>query len=300
MKIALITTDAAYLATDNDEELGFVNEAINASGLSCEPVVWHEPREWSAYDAAVLKSPWDYHLRLGEFSQWFQVLEGVTRILNPAPVVWWNLDKRYLSQFVDYGVNCVKTTFCAGVGTCVDALARAEGQRVVVKPSISNGSRYTGMFLAEDPQAIALCREILAQDKVVMIQPAIPEVAERGERGLLYFNGEFSHAITKGPILKLGGGYLGGQYIENISSVQPSQEELELGASALAAIRLVALEQGWGEDAETLLYARIDVVTPEGQPPMLLEAELFEPSLFLRTSPGAVDRFTRALHAKLA
>jgi hypothetical protein len=38
-----------------------------------------------------------------------------------------------------------------------------------------------------------------------MVQPAITNVAKEGETGALFFNGEFSHAIRRGPYLNLGG-----------------------------------------------------------------------------------------------
>ncbi len=299
MTVALISTDAEYLASDDDTELDFLAEAINSRGLNCEVVVWHEPRDWSRFDALVLKSPWDYHLRLEEFQQWFHHVATQCRILNPPEVVWWNIDKQYLNQFTELGVACVPTVFCHDEAACLAALAEHGSAAVVVKPTISNGSRFTGLFHANDDQALQLCREILAQQKVVMVQPEIPEIAAGAERGLLFFNGALSHAITKGPILQLGGGYLGGRYIENITPAQPTRAERSLGEAAMAAITQIARQQGWGPDGETLLYARIDVVTPEGRDPILLEAELFEPSLFLRTSPGAVDRYIDALAAKL-
>lgn len=50
------------------------------------------------------------------------------------------------------------------------------------------------------------------------MQPAIDSVAMVGERALVYFDGVFSHALTKGPLLDLGGELLGGVYTEQIGS----------------------------------------------------------------------------------
>jgi hypothetical protein len=48
-----------------------------------------------------------------------------------------------------------------------------------------------------------------------------------------------------------------------------------------------------------LQYGRIDlVVLPDGAT-ALLEAELFEPALFVHVAPGAADRFAAAVAARL-
>ena len=64
--------------------------------------------------------------------------------------------------------------------------------------------------------------------KLVLVEPEVPEITAGGEHGLLFFDGEYSHAITKGPILADDGGYLGGEYSEDITPVTPSDAEIEL------------------------------------------------------------------------
>ena len=49
--------------------------------------------DWSSYDLVVLRSPWDYALRRDEFVAWAAT---VPTLVNPADVVRWNTDKRYL------------------------------------------------------------------------------------------------------------------------------------------------------------------------------------------------------------
>ena len=77
---------------------------------------------------------------------------------------------------------------------------------MVVKPTVSAGSKNTGLFRRGDPAARALADEILGLGKTVMVQPAIASVAAVGETAMLYFDGQFSHSVTKGPLLAEGGG----------------------------------------------------------------------------------------------
>jgi hypothetical protein len=48
------------------------------------------------------------------------------------------------------------------------------------------------------------------------------------------------------------------------------------------------------------LYGRIDVIEDATFGPLLLEAELFEPSFFVEISPGAAERFADAVVGRLA
>ena len=49
----------------------------------------------AGYDLAVLRSTWDYPARREEFVAW---AAAVPRLANPASVVSWNTDKRYLAE----------------------------------------------------------------------------------------------------------------------------------------------------------------------------------------------------------
>lgn len=298
-RVGLITTHAEALEGEEHVDTEPLAEALDGSGILAEAVIWHEPRDWSCYDAVVFRSPWDYPERMTEFMDWMAATETQVRMINSPQLIRWNLDKRYLGALAARGVECVPTAFCATLEEVSAALERHASGNVVVKPNISIGSRHTGLFRATQPEALELCREILQQGKVVMIQPEIEAVQQDAERGLLFFNGRHSHTIVKGAILKPGGGYHGGHYIENIRPAEPSPTEIALGERVMAAIHAIATAEGWGEDAAVPLYARIDMVTPPGAAPLLLEAELFEPAMFVKFSDGALERFVEAIRVKL-
>ena len=92
--IALVTTESAR---GYDKDLGILSRALDASGVKWNIVNWDNPQvQWSEYSIAVLRSPWDYHERIAEFSAWLKAVSTQTRLLNTLPIVEWNLDKRYL------------------------------------------------------------------------------------------------------------------------------------------------------------------------------------------------------------
>ncbi len=75
----------------------------------------------------------------------------------------------------------------------------------------------------------------------------------------------------------------------------PSEAEIELAWRCSRAVAEIAEERGWALGANTMpLYARYDVVTGT-KGPMVIEAELFEPSYFVETAPGSVERVVDAM-----
>ena len=93
-------------------------------------------------------------------------------------------------------------------------MARARGwDEIVVKPSISGGGYRTYRFRVEDAADHAAEIDATLADRGVLIQPFLPEIHD-GELSLLFFDGGFSHAIRKGPLLKRGEDSTTGLYAE--------------------------------------------------------------------------------------
>jgi glutathione synthase/RimK-type ligase-like ATP-grasp enzyme len=227
----------------------------------------------------VLREPWDYTLRPADFLAWCESVAD--RLLNPVEVVRWNTDKRYLADLDAAGLRVVPTTFLEPGAPIV----LPDGP-CVVKPAISAGSRDTARH--DHPQPAGEHAQALLDDgRVVMVQPYVSEIDEQGETALLYFDGAFSHAIRKAPILTGGAADVQGLFApESIEPREPRPEERALGDRVMAEV-----QRRFG----TLLYARIDLI---GTDPMVLELELTEPSLFFLHADGAAERYAAAIRAR--
>ena len=72
-------------------------DALRDRGIDAEPAVWDDPGvDWAARSSlVVVRSAWDYAPRRDEFVAWARSLP---RLLNPADVIAWNTDKRYLGE----------------------------------------------------------------------------------------------------------------------------------------------------------------------------------------------------------
>jgi hypothetical protein len=299
-RIAYVTTDDDYLAADPDTDLPLVVPALAALDIEAVPAVWHDPSvDWSGFDALIVRSPWDYTHRPAAFLAWLEARSAATPVLNCAHTIRWNLDKRYLLDLEAEGVSIVPTVVCESVDEVSEALDAVNADEVVVKPTVSAGSKDTGRFAVDDPDALDLGEHILAMGKHVMVQPCIAGVADAGERSIVYFDGQLSHTLAKGPLLALGGGLVGGEYRESISAAECTDAEHELADTVAAVVPEVLRRSGCGCTTSVPLYARYDIVMGDTGP-LLLEAELFEPSFFLHTSAGSEHRFAAAVARRLA
>lgn len=299
MRIAFVTTDLERVRhADADRPLH--ERAFARAGIPLEYRSWRDPEvEWEAYDLVVVRSPWDYTERREEFAVWLDRLdarEPAVHLANPAAVIRWNLDKRYLLDLAERGVPVIPTEL-AESAAAADGLLEAHGDaEVAVKPVVSAGSRNTGRFRAHDPAARELARVILGEGLAVMVQPFARTVGRDGEASLVFFAGALSHAFRKAPILAPGGGFLGGAYREEISPLSPDAETRRAAEACDAAVRRHCAERLGVEGP--LLYARYDFVRGDDGRAVLLEAELFEPAFFLHVDPDSPARFADAVRRR--
>jgi glutathione synthase/RimK-type ligase-like ATP-grasp enzyme len=284
MKLALATAVAAYAL---DEDLEPLLEACRELGIDATAVAWDDMTvSWARFDAVLLRSTWDYVERLPEFLAWCERTAAITTLWNSPDVVRWNTDKRYLGELAARGVPVIESHFLAPGD---DAAAMPDLDEFVVKPTVGAGSRDAQRYVrAERPAALAHARRLLAQGRHVLVQPYLPAVDTQGETALLFFDGQYSHAIRKGPLLRRGEGPTDALFAaEQIQARTPSAAEREVAAMALAALPFGPLP-----------YARVDLL-PSPTGPQLLELELTEPSVFLPYGEGAAARFAATLASRL-
>ena len=267
--IALVTTESAR---GHDKDLGILSRALDASGVKWNIVNWDDPQvQWSDYSIAVLRSPWDYHERIAEFSQWLKVVASKTRLMNSLPIVEWNLDKRYLRELMNAEIAVMNTVF---VESETDLLNEVFALDVIVKPAISAGSNNTARYKFDAPGAIKHARKLLNNGISVLVQPYQNAIDEYGETGLVYLGGQFSHGFRKASIFADKDQNHNGLYVvEEITLRIPSDAERAFGDKVVAFVK--------NKFGQAPLYARVDMVVNAQGVPELMELELTEPSLFL-------------------
>ena len=275
---------------DLDVEGPLLIEALSGLGLHAEPALWtDESVTWSSYDAVIVRSTWDYSPRRDEYLEWADRVAAVTRLANPADVLRWNTDKTYLRELSEAGLPVVETTWLYPGDTFA---APSQGE-YVVKPAVSAGSKDTNRYVAGEHDALATdhATGLLDAGRVVMVQPYLHQIDTVGETALLFFAGEFSHAVRKAPLLEPAMEFATGAFKpEEIAPREPSPVERDVAERVLDT---VAELRRWPR--RRLTYARVDLIPASDSTPTLLELELTEPSMFVDVDPPSAARFAAAI-----
>jgi glutathione synthase/RimK-type ligase-like ATP-grasp enzyme len=241
----------------------------------------HTP--WSEFDVVVVRSTWDYWDDIPAFLETLRRIDSMTRLANPLDVIHWNLEKTYLRDLEGNGIGVVPTLWPESVSPASfpGFFARLGSDELVIKPVVgANGDDAYRVSAADDVRRLEwICDRF--RHKRGMVQTFMPSVLSEGEYSLFYFNGAFSHAILKIP----KGSEFRSQE-EHGSEIRPAEPEEKLllrGRQVLETLSAIPL------------YARVDFVRDDQQDFVVMELELIEPSMYLRTDPEAPGRFARAI-----
>jgi hypothetical protein len=278
---------AAYLVMDDmgdfvtDFHLSF--EPMAALGWETTTVPWRSRPDWSVFDAVYIGVPWDYPQFADEF---LAVLEEIDRsgawLLNDLSTVRWNLDKSYMRDVAARGDDIVPSHWSEGFEAADVAgfFAAHDVDKVVIKPTVGGNALDT--FILTNPVPDDML-ELLADrftGRPFFVQPFIESIRDEGEYSLFFFNGEYSHAIVKTP--KAGDFRVQEEHGAKITPTTPPEGMLDVAQRVFSHIEPLPV------------YGRGDWVRgPDGRF-LLMELELIEPSLYLRTDSGAALRFARA------
>jgi hypothetical protein len=283
--LALATYPARPDATPDDAVLV---SALEARGLTVMVAPWDslDPAH-GGLEGVLLRSCWDYHIRLEAFLAWIAGLErhGV-RLWNSASLVRWNARKQYLRDLASRGIPTVPTAWLDSADTrsLGTVLLDRGWDQAVVKPVVSASAHQTWRtsLATADPDDTRF-RRLLSQGDV-MVQPYLPAI-ESGEWSLVFLGGRYSHGVLKRP--GPGEFRVQTQHGGRLAFEDPGKALVDTGAAVLHAA------------PERPLYARVDGCVVEGKF-TLMELELIEPELFLGRFPRAAGRLADLLAAEVA
>ncbi len=282
-----------------------LHAALARRGVEVVRPAWSDPGvEWGAFDACLIRTTWDYCDKHEAFVEWARRVAAATRLFNPAAVVRWNTDKRYLRDLETRDVPLIPTVWLErGQEVELESLLADRGwERGFIKPAIGSTARETLRFAADSEGIAAASRHLsrLLRREAAMVQPYLSSVESEGELSVIFIDGEMTHAVRKIPV---AGDYrVQDDFGANDAPAQLTPQEQAMAnriaavADALAAA-LVSREEAAGEKcvAGRLLYARVDLLRDEEGHLRLSELELVEPSLFFRHGPAAAERLAEAL-----
>jgi hypothetical protein len=275
-KIAFVTcSDKPDFAPDDQ---------LVARGALVHAIPWDNNfSDWQSFDKVVLRSCWNYHLHPEKFLAWLDELERQrVKLFNPVNIVRWNMHKSYLEKLSVQGVSIPQTMWLpkGSSHNLAVLLNERSWQKAVVKPAISATAYNTFLTTREEAQQHQRALDALLVVGDVLVQTFLPEVQQKGEWSLIFFDKKFSHAVLKRPReadFRVQDNFGG--------TTQVAEPPLKLVNQATKILTLIT---------EPLLYARVDGVE-EDQQFLVMELELIEPVLFLSQSNEAAIRFANSI-----
>lgn len=280
-RIAFVTSERQPDLHDDDR---LVAEALRRQGFRVTAAVWSDPGlDWRQFASVIIRATWDYHLDHHRYLAWLRRCQAEqVNVWNPPSAVSANIDKRYLAEFASAGIDIVPIEYVKrGETRSLRALLGSHNwARAVVKPAVSAsayGTWRTSLATADTDQT-RFAREV--RQRSLLVQPFADEIVTTGEWSIVFFDGEYSHAVLKKPSPgdfrvqeELGG------------HAEPQDPSLEIVEQARRVVSQVP---------QPLLYARIDGIERDGGF-VLMELEINEPFLYIGSSSGAAERFANAI-----
>jgi glutathione synthase/RimK-type ligase-like ATP-grasp enzyme len=268
-RIALVTSEA-YPGLEPDSQL--LLPALKQLGVDPVPSIWSdETIDWAAFDAVVVRSPWDYFDREAEFLAWLERANAAAKAFaNPADLIAWNAHKTYLRELEAKGVPVVDTQWIGPGET-----ATIEHERGIVKPAVAGG--------AKGLEQVSAGQQVTAEVDL-LVQPLLESIRTEGELSLFYADGVFTHMVRKVPTQ--GDIRVQPEYGSVVTLEEPTAAMHEASDKVLQAI------------GRTLTYARVDLVYAGDGSLRLIELEIIEPQLYLAWAPAAAtEAFAAAIAA---
>lgn len=294
-RIAIITCD--QLPEPDPDEAPLL-DALRAAGMEPHMLAWDAPPapqitpkhgNPSDYDLCVIRSSWNYYHDPDAFLAWIDTCAAQSTLLNTAPVVKWNIHKRYLRDLDRAALPIVPTEFVEkGRRASFTDIMRTRGWTdAVIKPCISAASFNTRRFSLDQSNAAQRFLDERTQTADAMLQPYMRSVDAAGERSIMWIasegNGGVTHAIRKNP-------RFAGQDESVSASLPVIDAERALFNRVLAALPF---------NPSDLLYARLDLMPDDTGAQRISELELIEPSLFLLQEPRALAALVDAIAARI-
>ncbi|HEY5092972.1 MAG TPA: hypothetical protein VII60_06870 [Acidimicrobiales bacterium] len=281
-RVAIATSAGDDFDEEIDPDAQLLLDALRDVGIDGQLCVWDDSAvAWSDYDMVVIRSTWDYTKDRANYLEWARALP---KLFNPYPIIEYSTDKHYLDDLQSRGHRIIPTSFCD-----VGATPEFPDSNFVVKPTVGAGSMDAEKYdVGDNVAAAAHVARLHDSGRDAMIQPYVASVDEVGERGLVFIDGAFSHAIRKGAMLHVD--QLDRHSLFRLEQLTLADAEPD-AVSFAESIMSEPLFSG-------LLYGRVDLVqVPEGW--AIMELELVEPSLFLSYKAEAAAHLASAINDRL-
>jgi glutathione synthase/RimK-type ligase-like ATP-grasp enzyme len=210
-------------------------------------------------------------------------VKEVVSFINPIELILWNLDKHYLQDLSEKGINIPDTKFIEpGEQTTLSKVFHDTGWTdAILKPAVSGSARHTyRLSKANLTDHEAIFQQLIAKE-AMLLQSFQHSVIIKGEVALMYFDGHYSHAVKK--FAKPGEFRVQSDFGGTVHNYLPTAEEIILGEKTMQACDPLPT------------YARIDIIEDNNGDSAVMELEIIEPELWFRFYPSAAQSMADAV-----
>lgn len=261
-------------------------DPLEKLGWSVQEVSWRNKHmDWDQFDVVIIRSTWDYQ---DDPALFLEVLEDIEKssaqLENSLESVKWNIDKTYLQELENKGIEIVPTLWRNQFHKKEfhSFFEEFDTDEIIIKPTVSaNADNTFRISIAEKSQYLNQLTKVFTE-RSFLVQPFMDGIIQEGEFSLFFFGETYSHTVLKTPkpsdfrVQEEHGGRL--KLVKN-----PEKGLLNSARKLLDKIDPLPL------------YSRMDYVRTNNNSFALMEIELIEPSLYFNMDPSSPKRFAGVL-----
>ena len=265
-------------------EQELLKSAFEAQGLKVDITYWDNPSyEWQKTRSILFRTIWDYFERFDEFWEWVEQVKTKTTLINSYELIKWNIDKHYLNDLKNNGIQVVPTCFVdRGNNIGLKEIANLnDWKHIVIKPAISASAFNTYKITNDEIEHNEKLFHELLQTHDMLVQPFFSTISEFGEASLMVFDGKFTHAVLKKA--KPGDFRVQDDFGGTVHDYKPTEEEI------------VFAEKVFQSCISMPIYGRVDIVWDTNKNLYLSELEIIEPELWIRNMPESGNKIAEAV-----
>lgn len=291
-----ILTESRYVNPEDDSQYvlnilwedNLVKSELEKLGLNVVRIDWADRDfDWNSTRCAVFRTTWDYFDRFPEFDAWLSRVKDKTMFINSIDQVRWNMDKKYLIDLKERGIQIVDThvIYRGDARTLRELYEQMDYEDVVLKPTIAGAARHTYKLNPDNIDDHEEIFQTLIVEEDMMIQPYQYSITTKGEISMMVIAGEFTHAILKKA--KPGDFRVQDDFGGTVHDYEPGFLEMEFAEKVVKACDPVPA------------YARVDMMWDNSGDFVLSELELIEPELWFRENMNAAKKLAREIQKRI-
>tara|TARA_B100001142_G_scaffold142308_1_gene143497 strand:+ start:3834 stop:4763 length:930 start_codon:yes stop_codon:yes gene_type:complete len=238
---------------------------------------------WSNTKFAIFRTTWDYFERFNEFFAWIEATQSKTTFINSSEIIKWNIDKHYLKDLENKGINIASTIFIEKGDeiSLKELFKNTKWKEAVIKPAVSGAARHTYKIHVEEHNKYEEQFKKLIQQESMLFQVFLKDIEIFGEISLMIIGGEYTHAVRK--IAKKGDFRVQDDHGGIVKKHKPLLEEIKFAEKCIQ------------ESPYNPLYARVDIVYDNNNKLSLSELELIEPELWFRKNRNSAKKLAEKI-----